>query len=140
MRLSRKLLYFLTVKEATDQLNYYWHRAFLLNLMIQRGDLDGMETAVPAIQAMNSILKTHVTSPLTQLAAQILDNVSHVFRTIIRWVRHGREDEVVKSTRQIMADNWFDFADYFAAVAGQYEALVTAVPPESSEQDGTHVS
>lgn len=127
-RLSRKLLYFLTIKEATDQLNHYWHRAFLLNYMMQRGDLDDGETAVPALQAMHTILKTHVNSPLIQLAAQILENVSHVLRSILRWVRRGREDKVVKSARQTMAASWLDFADYFDAVARQYERLVTAAP------------
>ena len=113
-RLSRKLLYFLTIKEATDQLNYYWHRAFLLNYMMQRGDLDDVATAVPALRAMHTVLKSHVSSPLSQLASQILDNVSHVLRTIVRWLRRGREDEVVQSTRQTMAAHWLDFADYFA--------------------------
>ncbi|MCB9421261.1 MAG: hypothetical protein H6667_15775 [Ardenticatenaceae bacterium] len=133
-RLSRKLLYFLTVKEATDQLNFYWHRAFLLDHMVQRGDLDSVETAVPALQAMHIILKTHATSPLVQLAAQILDNVSHVLRTIFRWLRRGREDEVVQTTRQTMAAHWLDFAAYFAAVAQQYDALVTAVPQTPDNQ------
>jgi hypothetical protein len=96
--------------------------------MMQRGDLDGLETAVPALQAMHTVLKTHVSSPLTQLAGQILENVSHILRTIFRWLRHGREDEVVQTTRQTMAANWLDFADYFADVARQYEELVTAVP------------
>jgi hypothetical protein len=137
-RLSRKLLYFLTIKEAADQLNHYWHRAFLLNYMVQRGDLDGVETAVPALQAMHSVLKTHVSSPLTQLARQILDNVSHILRSIVRWLRRGREDEVVKSTRQTMAAHWLDFADYFDEVARQYERLVTDAPnlPEVSEPPG----
>jgi hypothetical protein len=137
-RLSRKLLYFLTIKEAADQLNHYWHRAFLLNMMVQRGDLDDMATAVPALQAMHSVLKTHVSSPLTQLAGQILENVSHILRTIFRWVRRGREDEVVKSTRQTMAAHWLDFADYFDEVARQYERLVTDAPnlPEVSEPPG----
>ena len=135
-RLSRKLLYFLTVKEATDQLNYYWHRAFLFNKMMQRGDLDGVETAVPALQAMHAVLKTHVSSPLTQLARQILDNVTHILRTIVRWVRHGREDEIVQNTRQIMAANWLDFADYFATIAQQYERLVTATPEVPGSSHG----
>ncbi len=123
-RLSRKLLYFLTIKEAADQLSYYWHRAFLLNHMLRRGDLDSAETAVPALHAMHHVLKKHVSSPLSQLATQILEGVSHILRTTIRWVRRGREDEVVQNTRQTMADNWRDFADYFAALAQQYEQIV----------------
>ncbi|MBE2202445.1 MAG: hypothetical protein IAE79_27785 [Anaerolinea sp.] len=124
-RLSRKLLYFLTVKEAADQLSRYWHRAFLLDHMLRRGDLDGVETAVPALNAMHAVLKSHISSPLTGLAAQILAGASHILRTIIRWLRRGREDEVVQNTRQAMADNWLDFADYFATVAQQYERRLT---------------
>jgi hypothetical protein len=44
-RLYRTVLYFLTVKSAADRLSYYWHRAFLLDYMIRRGDLDGVAQA-----------------------------------------------------------------------------------------------
>src|SRR5690606_4251528 len=43
--LSRKILYFLAVKEAVDNLNYYWHRAFLIDYMVWAGHLD--ESASP---------------------------------------------------------------------------------------------
>ncbi len=134
-RLSRKLLYFLTVKEATDELSYYWHRAFLLDHMVRRGDLDKPETAVAALQAMNDVLAQHPTSPLQQLAAQILTGVSHVLRTAIRWVRRGQEDEVVQDTRATMAASWSDFADYFTSVAQEYEKLYTDTEPEQESTD-----
>jgi hypothetical protein len=44
-RLSRKLLYFLTVKQAADSLSHYWYRAFLLDHMLASGHLDSADSA-----------------------------------------------------------------------------------------------
>jgi len=119
-RLYRTVLYFLTVKSATDQLSYHWHRAFLLDFMVRRGDLDDMETAVLAAAALNRVLDETTTSPLLQLANQIIDGVSHVLRTILNWVRRRQEDEVVEGTRKQMERAWHDFAGYFEELAEQY--------------------
>lgn len=127
-RLSRKLLYVFTIKEATDSLNASWHRAFLLDYMVRRGDLDAMETAVPALKAMDITIKSQAQSPMTQLAGQVLHSARrgarHVLRTILRWLRRGQEDDVVQQTRATMAARWPDFADYFAGVATQYEQIL----------------
>lgn len=120
-RFSRKLLYVLTIKEATDKLNTYWHRAFLLDYMMRRGDLDALETAVPALEAMDATLESHAQSPMTQLASQILQSAHHVLRTIFRWLRRGQEDSMLQQARSTMAARWPDFADYFADVAVQYD-------------------
>ncbi len=54
-RLSRKLLYFLTIKEAADALSQYWHRAFLLDYMLAAGHLETVASAHVARQAMVSL-------------------------------------------------------------------------------------
>lgn len=120
-RLSRKLLYVLTVKEATDRLNAYWHRAFLLDYMIRRGDLDDLVTAVPALRALEATVKAQAQSPMTQLAGQVLQGAHHVLRTIFRWLRRRQEDDVAQQARATMAANWADFAAYLDEVARQYE-------------------
>ena len=144
-RTYRTILYFLTVKDATDNLSYYWHRAYLLDYMMQRGDLDGKETAVLAAQALHQVLDNLTTSPLTQLAQQVVASVRHILRTSWRWLRRKQEDETMAQTRTQMANAWRDLSDYFAQVVVQYqqqleqlqiarleESLVVDTPPQST--------
>lgn len=118
-RLSRKILYFLTVKEATDQLSHYWHRAFLLDYALVQGHLDDVESAELAATALEQVLNDITTSPLNQLARQIIAGTSHVWRTL-RGARRDQEDEVITETRSRMARTWDNFGDYFEQVGAVY--------------------
>ena len=121
-RTYRTILYFLTVKEATDKLSYYWHRAYLLNKMMERGDLATDEEAALAAQALHQVLESVTTSPLTQLAKEVVANVRHILRSSWRWLRRKQEDEMMAKTRSQMATAWRDLSGYFEQVAAQYEA------------------
>ncbi len=120
-RTYRTILYFLTIKEATDKLSYYWHRAFLLDLMMARGDLSGSEESALAAEALQQVLDNLTTSPLTQLAQQVVANVRHILRSSWRWLRRKQEDAMMSETRTQMATAWRDLSAYFAQVAGRYE-------------------
>lgn len=121
-RTYRTILYFLTVKEATDKLSFYWHRAYLLDKMINRGDLDHPEGAALAALAQHQILDELTTSPLTQLAQEVVGNVRHIFRSSWRWLRRKQEDEMMARTRSQMATAWRDLSGYFDQIGDQYEA------------------
>jgi hypothetical protein len=121
-RLSRKILYFLTVKEATDQLSYYWHRAFLLDYIIERGYLSDPAQSQTAVDALNAVLKQEHKGPLEQLAGSVVGNVSHIFKTLRR-ARGGEEDEVVQDARARMARRWGDFSGYFEELTAEYERV-----------------
>lgn len=125
-RLYRTVLYVLTIKSASDLLSYYWHRAFLLDYMIRRGDLDNPATAHIAAAALLDTLEEVNTSPLLNLAQQIIENASHVLRTVWGWVRRRREDEVVAGARTQMERSWNDFSAYFEEVAARYTAVYAA--------------
>ncbi len=120
-RTYRTILYFLTIKEATDKLSYYWHRAFLLDLMMARGDLSGPEETTLAAEALHQVLDGLTTSPLTQLAQQVVANVRHILRSSWRWLRRKQEDEMMAHTRSQMATAWRDLSGYFAQVGERYE-------------------
>lgn len=120
-RTYRTILYFLTIKEATDKLSYYWHRAFLLDFMMKRGDLRGPEASALAAQALHQVLDSLTTSPLTQLAQQVVANVRHILRSSWRWLRRKQEDEMMAETRSQMANAWRDLSAYFAQVMVRYE-------------------
>ena len=120
-RTYRTILYFLTIKDATDNLSYYWHRAYLLNFMLERGDLDNQADAPLAAEALDQVLSSLTTSPLTQLAQQVVANVRHILRSSWRWLRRKQEDEMMANTRSQMANAWRDLSGYFAEVANRYE-------------------
>jgi hypothetical protein len=123
-RISRKLLYFLTIKEASDQLSHYWHRAFLLDYMLALGHLDSPETAAIARQALDKVLNTPDTSPLHQFAQQIAQNTRHVWRSL-RGARLGQEDEEINEKKGRMARAWEDFREYLEGVGLRYEDIYT---------------
>jgi hypothetical protein len=131
-RLSKKILYFLTVKEATDKVSYYWHWAFLIDYALSRGHLSDQASAQIARQAMDRALQIVPTSPLRRLANQVISNVHHIFRTL-RGVRRGTEDEVVQQTKSQLAAHWADFAEYFRIVAQQYDQAYQALKDQPQQ-------
>jgi hypothetical protein len=118
-RISRKILYLLTIKDATDQLSYYWQRAFLIDHMLDAGHMRTETSAAMAGQAMEQVLQTSA-SPLPQLARQVISGIRHVPRML--WsARRGREDESIRQTEARMSQNWNNFQDYFASLAARYD-------------------
>ncbi len=127
---SRKIVYFLSVKGAADNLGHYWHRAFLIDYAMRRGDLDHPERAEVAAQAIHDLLSSITTSPLTQLATEVIRGIPHIFLTLWRWIRRRKEDTALEQTRERMATAWSDFDGYFIEVALQYEAAVGRISAE----------
>ncbi|MBE2222815.1 MAG: hypothetical protein IAF02_14820 [Anaerolineae bacterium] len=125
-RIFKTILYFLTIKESSDLLSLYWHRAFLLDYMCKVGYFQDEETAVIAAEALREILETITTSPLTQLARQVIALPRHILRSLRR-VRRGKTDEDIEKTRTLMARTWDNFSDYFVELAEQYEQTFAKV-------------
>lgn len=121
-RLYRTIFYFLTIKDASDSLSHYWHRAFLLDYIIRAGYVDDVTTAPLAAETLRQILGEITTSPLTQLAREIVASVGHIFSTLRRVIRRGEEDEMVAQTKERMATIWSSYDSYFEEVAARYEA------------------
>lgn len=129
--ISRKLLYFLTIREATQQLGHYWHRAFLIDYMLLSGHLADPGSAAVARQAMDQVLEG-ASNPMKQVARQVILQARHVGQTIKR-ARRGQEDETVDEARSAMAAHWAEFSEYLKGVAVRYDEaysrLMTAAPP-----------
>lgn len=121
-RLSRKILYFLTIKEAADMLSHYWHQAFLLNYMFSAGHLENEQAAVVAREALDETLKEANTSPLSKVAAQVIGNSRHVWRTLRQIRRKDQEDEMVAESRSMMGEQWEEASGYLETLADRYQA------------------
>jgi hypothetical protein len=119
-RVSKKVLYFLTVKEAADRLSYYWHRAFLLDYMLASGHLDDPGAAYLGRLALAHTLNSHGISPLTQLARQIVAVPQHMWRSLRR-ARKGQVDAEMQARRSAIARAWDGFGAYLAGLAERYD-------------------
>src|SRR5262245_28322558 len=109
-RLSKKLLYFLTIKEAGDQLSAYWHRAFLLDYALLAGHLDEAGSAHRARQIIETLSHPAQVSPLGQLAEQLTQGPRHIFRSLRR-ARTGMEDDNIAQKKNVMLAAWEGFGD-----------------------------
>ena len=118
-RLSRKLLYFLTVKQATDRLSYYWYRAFLMDHMLASGHLESPESARVAHQAMEELLAS-TAGPLPRLAQQMVAQMHNVWPAL-RQARRGEEPDEVRQTRNLLERRWNEFAEHLGDVAARYD-------------------
>jgi hypothetical protein len=118
-RVFRKLVYVLTIKDASDQLSYYWQRAFLLAHMLDQGHLHDPATSQRARLAMESVLETS-SSPMRGLAGQVIGGAGNILRTL-RLARRGTEDATAQATEHEMRQHWADFAPYLRALARRYD-------------------
>lgn len=119
-RLSRKVLYFLTVKAATDGLSHYWHRAFLLDHALAAGHLESAASARMARRAMDGVL-ARTSGPLRGLARQLVTHVQNVPQ-LLRRARAGHEEEVMQQARGPLEGQWEENAGYLQSVAARYDA------------------
>lgn len=125
-KLSKKLLYFLTVKSAVDALNYYWQRAFLIDHMVREGHLSADEvTLFSADSALETVLATHVRSPLTELAREIVGSPARIWRSL-RHARKGQEDDTLLAKQDKMEKRWYQFDAHFRILREEYQALFAA--------------
>ena len=121
-RLSKKILYFLTVKDAVDSLSAYWHRAFLIDYMLRAGHLDSLAQAQHAEQALAQTLAGVRESPLTTLARQVVRQTSRVLRRLWSAVRRRPENAAPAPEKETMAATWSRFQSYLEEVAARYHA------------------
>jgi hypothetical protein len=126
-RLSKKLLYFLTVKDAVDSLNYYWHRAFLLDYMLRAGHLEDVAQAQRAEEALTRTLADVGESPLTAVARQVVQQTRHVLRSLLSVLRRGQETDAIGPGRTTMDETWGRFGVYLETVAARYQATYDAL-------------
>lgn len=118
-RLSRKLLYFLTVKQATDRLSYYWYRAFLVDHMLASGHLDSTDSARAAHRAMDQLL-ANTAGPLPRMAQQVVAGMRNVWPAL-RSARRGEESDEVRQTRNQLERRWNELSEHLNAVAARYD-------------------
>jgi hypothetical protein len=130
-RLSRKLLYFLTVKTATDRLSHYWYRAFLLDHMLASGHLDDAAGARVAHRAMEQVLAA-TAGPLPQVARQLVTSSRNVW-SALRLARRGKDSEEVREVRNQLELRWSEIAEQLGAVAVRYDEVLARLQAKAGD-------
>jgi hypothetical protein len=134
--LWRTLVYILTVYDTSEKLSYYWHRAFLLDYAIGRGDLDRPAQAELAAVALHRVLETTQTSPLLNLAGEIVQSarsrLGALARAIFRGARRQKTPEA-KEAANLLQARWAEFRDYLIELAGRYDAMLVEVEQQKEE-------
>jgi Mg2+ and Co2+ transporter CorA len=133
-RTLKKLLYFLSIKTASDRISHYWHRAFLIDCMILQDHLTDATSARIARQAMDRALEETSTSPMLSVARRIVSNTKHVYRMLIK-ARRGEEDKEVKEKRDIIRRHWDDFQDHLATLASRYNTYYAMLRLQKSDDN-----
>lgn len=123
-RIFRKLLYILTVKEATDKLNYYWQRAFLLDYALAADHLATVESARQAQQTVEEVL-TSSPSPMIRLARMVLLSPLPVMR-LLRRAFNSQTPIAAPQQQNILRQQWSAYQDYLQTLAERYEQTYQA--------------
>lgn len=130
-RILGKLLYFLAVKAAVDNLSRYWQRAFLIDYALAAGHLDRPASARRARKAMDRVVD-RTASPLTQVARRVA-RIGVAAFPILRRARAGRDDPAMEDERAQMARDWGDFAAFLEALAVRYAAAYVSTAAQHDE-------
>jgi hypothetical protein len=124
--LLHTILYFLSIKSATDKLSRYWHRAFLIDCMLQQGHLDDLESARLARRALERTLTETSTSPMMGLARGVVASSHHVLRTLWR-ARRNEEDQEIAEKRSMLQQRWDELHDHLIGLATRYDTHYAAL-------------
>lgn len=120
----RTVLYALTVADAAENLGYYWHRAYLLNYAMQQGHLTTKADAELAMNAIGRTLSEVTTSPVLQLAQQVVINWKRqlrMVRTYYRYARGQSDPQRLQEAKVTMSTAWGNYREYWEQVADTYD-------------------
>lgn len=122
-RISRKLLYFLTLREASRSLVLYWFRATLIDHMARSGHLDDPVRCERAMAGFRQALATVDAGGLRDIARAVISETHFVLLRLLRARRRGAEDALARQ-RSILRDGWPATAARLASVVVRYESLL----------------
>jgi hypothetical protein len=119
-RLSRKILYVLTIRDAARSLSAYWHRAHLIDHMVRAGHVSpGQPVSLALASFQNSLDETSIVG-LRQCGRQLIRGAHHIFSTLMRALRQGA-DSSLRPQAAFLKDQWETMAVTLAKAVDSYE-------------------
>lgn len=121
-RIWRKIVYVFAVADAANLVSEYWHRAYLLDHMVQSGHLDSGVDTDRAMTAFRQALREADTSPLVGLARQVV-SASRRVGGVLRTARRRGATEATNALGAIVRSHWGAAERSLRAVAIRYNEL-----------------
>jgi len=130
-RLSRKILYFLTVREAANSLSAYWHRAWLVDHLARSGRLDRGADGEAVRAALQATLDAVSTDALAHAARQFIRGTNHVYRSLRR-ARDAGAEGAFAGQRAFLGDQLAGFGGHLDAAVALLETELAARRPPAT--------
>jgi hypothetical protein len=117
-RLSRKIVYIFTIKEAAQQLSSYWHRAYLIDHVFRSGHLD--EHYEQVLQAFHQTMREADTDSLTGIARQVVASSRSFGRSLLHATRRLTRREAAEH-EALLQGQWHQMEQALMVTVGHYE-------------------
>ena len=131
-RLFKKILYFLTIREATRSLASFWYRAFLIDHLARSGRLDPAAPRGRVLVAFDETMAAVDAGGLRDLASAAVHEARFVFLSLLRARRQGATGAFTRQ-ESILFHGWPAAVARLRVVAEQFERRMregeTTAPP-----------
>lgn len=128
-RISRKILYILTIKQAAQQLSAYWHRAYLVDHLVRHGHASEQGAHPLVLEAFHLTMREADTDSLQGLARQLVAGVRRVTSVLLRARRKGA-GEIMQRQEAFLAGHWAELEAALRQTAAHYERALQAALAE----------
>jgi hypothetical protein len=132
-RISRKIVYVLTIKQAAQQISHYWHRAFLLDHLVRQGLVGPHGAPEVVVAAFRQTLREADTDSLRGIGRQVIASVRHVGAVLLR-ARRGRAADVTHRQEALLAGQWAQVERTLSLTADHLDSLLYHRPMEHPDQ------
>lgn len=122
-RIWRKIIYVLAVAEAVELVGYYWHRAHLIEHLVQSGRLNGPRSSEDRLYStFHQVLRDTDTSPLRGVARKVVRSVSRAGRLLMKVRRLGAQT-LLAEQRDIILDEWTGVRRQLGHIVSEFERM-----------------
>ncbi len=121
-KLWRKVVYVLAMVDAVEQTSDYWHRAYLLDHVVRKGDLAPGADVERTAACVGAALAEVDTSAVRGAARQVVGSVGHAWRQLRR-ARQGSAERVMGPQGDVLRSRWPAVEAALARSVERYEAL-----------------
>jgi hypothetical protein len=134
-RLWRKVIYIFAITDAARALSLYWHRAYLVDHMLQAGHLDVGADTDHAAEVFVRTLRESDTDSLIFLGRELIRSGHRWVRMLFTARRRGSAT-AAGTIAAFLAGHWDVIRETLGPVAHLYNALYVAPPRDPGDAQG----
>lgn len=145
LKLFKKVLFFLLVRSVANKLAEHWSRAYLIDVALQRGDLDDPASAERSAALIRRLVQ-EADEPLVDAGKQVFRQIRRLpLRSLLRKAEHdqqaAQQDDTAQATRQQVDRKWNQIARQLETLGHRYaQQIDRPTTPRRSSSAGPNVS